>query len=273
MAPSAKDSSLFRVKTNLADRGTESWRPQSHAFGQGALRSVIDSLRRFLDLQSGSIWRDVTIELPGVRGTVLDVGCGAQPFRSLFHPSVRYLGIDTRDAKSHFDYDVPDTTYYDGAIWPVEDGAADFILCTEALEHIYDTTQFLAEARRCLAQGGRILLTAPFAARWHYIPHDYWRFTPSSFCRILNEASFTNVAVFARGNEITVACYKVMALLLPLLFPQGKSLATAMVFRLIAIPFVPLFFVLAACGNVSLRSRGADDCLGYTVLAEAGKRI
>jgi SAM-dependent methyltransferase len=233
---------------------------------------LADSLRRFLDLQSGSLWRDLSAELPDVRGTALDVGCGAQPFRQLFHRSVQYIGIDTIDAKARFDYEVPDTVYYDGRAWPVDDGSVDFILCTEALEHVYDTRHFLAEARRCLAPSGRVLFTMPFAARWHYIPYDYWRFTPSSLKSILTEAGFSSVAVYARGNAVTVACYKVMALILPLLLPQGKRRGTATALRLIGILFMPAFFILAACGNLSLRGRGGDDCLGYTVVAEGSER-
>jgi len=256
----------------MADRRTESWRPQLHAFKEGALQALLGSLRRFLDLQSGSIWRDVAAEVPHVRGTVLDVGCGAQPFRRLFHHSVRYIGIDTIDAKSHFDYSVPDTLYFDGRVWPVSDGSVDFILCTEALEHVYDTKDFLAEARRCMAHSGRLLLTVPFAARWHYIPYDYWRFTPSSLKNVMMEAGFGNVSIYARGNEITVACYKVMALFLPLLRPQGRRTGAAVVLRLIGLFFIPVVLLLVVCGNLSLRGRGGDDCLGYTVLAHVSEQ-
>jgi SAM-dependent methyltransferase len=256
----------------MADRHSELWQPQPHAFAEGGFRSWIGSLRRFLDLQSGSLWRDVSAELRDVRGTALDVGCGAQPFRQLFHRSVRYIAIDTIDAKARFEYEVPNTLYYDGHTWPVDDGTVDFILCTEALEHVYDTRRFLAEARRCLANSGRVLFTVPFAARWHYIPYDYWRFTPSSLKSMLTEAGFSSVAVYARGNEITVACYKVMALILPLLLPQGKGRVTTITLRLIGTLFIPLFFILAACGNLSLRGRGGDDCLGYTVVAVGSER-
>jgi SAM-dependent methyltransferase len=251
----------------MTRRSGESWRPQSQSLPGAA--SFLAYLRRFFDLQTGSIWRDLALELANVRGTALDVGCGAQPFRRLFQPSVKYIGIDSIDAKAHFDYDVPDTLYFGGPDWPLQDGAVDFILCTETLEHVYDTKYFLAEARRCLAPGGRVLFTVPFGARWHYIPHDYWRFTPSSLKMLMTESGFANVAVYARGNEITVACYKAMALMLPLLLPQGKGLGLSLVLRLIGILFIPIFVVLAACGNFSLRGRGGDDCIGYTLVAEA----
>jgi hypothetical protein len=34
-----------------------------------------------------------------------------------------------------------------------------------------------------------------------------------------------------------------------------------------AVPVLPLFILLAAIANVSLRREGGDDCLGYTVVA------
>ena len=90
-------------------------------------------------------------------------------------------------------------------------------------EHVPEPGAFLAEASRCLRPGGRLLLTVPFAARWHYIPHDYWRFTPSGLERLLSAAGFRDAAIYARGNSLTVACYKAMALMLPLLLPQQQG--------------------------------------------------
>src|SRR5437588_280735 len=65
---------------------------------------------------------------------------------------------------------------------------------------------------------GRLVLTVAFAARWDFVAWDYERFTPSGLDRLLQGAGFRSVEVYARGNELTVACYKVMALILPLLF-------------------------------------------------------
>ena len=237
--------------------------------GRGAAYGA--SLANLLAVAGYAVSREYYVNDAGRQMDILALSTWLR-YLELFHQSVRYIGIDTNDAKAHFDYEVPDTLYYDGRGWPVENGSVDFILCTEALEHVYDTRRFLAEARRCLVPSGRVLFTVPFAARWHYIPFDYWRFTPSALKRILTEAGFHSVAVYARGNEITVACYKVMALMVPLLFPQGKRRGTAVMLRLIGVFFMPLFFILAACGNLSLRGRGGDDCLGYTVLAEGGER-
>ena len=254
-------------RTNMILRQAESWRPLAFRADSGTLSRVHFALRRFLDLQTASIWQDLRRELPRVEGAVVDVGCGAQPWRPLFGPAAVYKGIDTADARENFDYEVPDTLYYEGSVWPLADASADFILCTETLEHVPETKPFLAQAARCLTPGGRLLLTVPFAARWHYIPHDYWRFTPSSLHALLTEAGFGDVAVYARGNEVTVACYKGMALLLPLLVPRGKNWLLGIAARLLGLLLSPLLILLAAIGNLSLRGKGGDDCLGYTALA------
>ena len=117
-----------------------------------------------------------------------------------------------------------------------------------------------------LRPGGRIVLTVPFAARWHYVPYDYWRFTPSSLALLLEAAGFRGVVVHGRGNALTVACAKVMALMLPALLPQGRPSPAA---RLAGLATAPLVGLLAAVGQASLRlGRAGEDALGWTAVAE-----
>jgi SAM-dependent methyltransferase len=224
--------------------------------------------RRVLDFQAGSIWNDLASLLPETRGMILDVGRGAQPYRHLLPPEAIYQAIDYSGADQHFGHSMPDTTCYQGDRWPVADDSVDVVLCTETLEHVPDSAVFLAEAARCLRAGGLIILTVPFAARWHYIPHDYWRFTPAGLQRVLLAAGLNRVSVFARGNALTVACYKVMALLLPFLMPQQKSWSRRLPMLAggaLALPFV---LALGIIGTLTLKyGKGGDDCLGYTAVA------
>jgi SAM-dependent methyltransferase len=252
----------------MIERQGETWRPPLFAPANSALSRTVASLRRFLDLQAGSIWRDLAELLPRCHGLVLDVGCGAQPYRSLVHPEATYRGIDYAYAERHFGYSMPDTVYYEGDEWPVASGSVDVVLCTETLEHVSEPRTFLGEAFRCLKPGGRLILTVPFAARWHFIPHDYWRFTPSGLQKQLSAAGFTKIAVFARGNALTVGCYKVMALILPLLIPQEKGFLARLLMRSCGLVLSPILLILAIVANASMRADGGDDCLGYTVLAE-----
>lgn len=254
-------------RRNLVKATRERWKPPLMLAPNTRWRRFSATIRRFFDLQLGSIWNDLAPELANAKGLVLDVGCGAQPFRSLLPADVKYVGIDTANAGEHFGYDVPDVIYYSANQWPVDDESVDIMLITETLEHVFDVEQFLSEAARCLRPGGRLIASVPFAARWHFIPHDYWRYTPSSLNLLLDRAGFDEVGVYARGNSLTVACYKNMALFLPLLFPQSGSPLKRLIKRLGGLIVSPLFVLLALTGNVSLGGRGRDDCLGYTVLA------
>jgi SAM-dependent methyltransferase len=265
---STDDNRYTLRRTNMVNVPAETWRPPLIVTATTPATQLIAFVRRFLDLQLGSIWCDVAAELATVQGAVLDVGCGAQPFRPLLRPGTQYIGIDTTDAKAHFGYEMPDTLYFSGVIWPLEDRSVDVILCTETLEHLPDPNVLLREAARVLRSGGRMIMTVPFAARWHFIPHDYWRYTPSSLKNLLETNGFEHIAIFARGNALTVACYKTMALFLPLLFGRPANAVWLVPSRLLGIVCLPLVLALAMLGNLSQLSKGGNDCLGYTVLSE-----
>jgi hypothetical protein len=111
-----------------------------------------------------------------------------------------------------------------------------------------------------------LVLTVPFAARWHFIPYDYWRFTPSGLFRLLCAAGLDEVRVQARGNPLTVACYKIMTLQLTLLFGSRRSF-TGIAKCAFGTILLPILALLACVANISLHSDWGDDCLGYTVTA------
>jgi SAM-dependent methyltransferase len=253
-------------KENLALRTDERWQPPAFRPGGGRRARLAAAARRFFDLQAGSLWLDLTRVLPQARGTVVDVGCGAQPYRGLLSPDTEYIGLDTERARQDFGYSMPDVlTIKEDDPWPLGDGSADLVLATETLEHVVHPDAFLAQAYRCLRPGGQVILTVPFAARWHYIPHDYWRFTPSSLRLLLETAGFAQVVVNGRGNEATVACYKLLALALPLVLPQDQQRSLRV--RPAGLLVAPLVALLAVVANLSLRSRVGDDCLGFTAFA------
>lgn len=253
---------------NFVDRVSERWQPPAFrprgTFGYEAIAVA----RRLVDLQAASLWRDLGALLASARGDVLDVGAGAQPYRSLLEgPSVRYRAIDVASARERFGYDTPDTEYFSGDGWPVADASIDMVLATETLEHVRRPASFLAEARRVLRPGGRLVVTVPFSARWHYVPDDYWRFTPSSLRDLFEEAGFADVVVRPRGNELTVACSKVVALILAWVLPSKQPRSASL--RLLALLCLPLIGLLVPLAHVSLRGRGGEDCLGWTATATA----
>jgi SAM-dependent methyltransferase len=243
---------------------------QVPAFSPGTSRGqrLTLRLRHLLDPGAASIWADLSRLLPGVQGSFLDVGCGAQPYRPLLPPGVLYQGIDRAEARDLFGYSFPDTLYYEGERWPVEDASADWILCTEVLEHVEQPRRFLAEARRCLRPGGRLLLTVPFCARMHYIPQDYCRYTPWGLKVLLEEAGLGKAKVWARGNPLSVACSKVLGLVFPLLVARGPWLRRAPSL-LLGLFLSPLAALAGPLSYWTLDWEFGDDCIGFTAIAQS----
>lgn len=264
-------TNYFKKRHNMVQHTTENYKPPLIFVNNNLRGKLINVIRRFLDLQFGSVWSDLALVLPHVTGTVLDVGCGSQPFKILFQPQVKYIGVDTIDLLSNFGYQNPETLYYSGDQLPIQNHAADFVLCTETLEHVLDPALLLSEIIRCLKPHGKMLLTVPFSARWHFIPFDYWRFTPSSLFHLLEKSGFINIKIYARGNSVSVAGYKLMSILLPFLFSNTKNKLKKIGQRALGFCFLPTIFLLALLANIAtLYTKKAEDCLGYTVMAEKG---
>lgn len=265
-------SNKFQLnRQNQVNRSSERWQPPAYIRIQTPKDRIIAFLRRLLDLQAASVYGDLSELLPHTSGQLLDVGCGAQPYRHILPVDVTYQAIDHISAADQFQYQSEETTYFDGTSWPVSDQSFDFILSTETLEHVLQPEIFLSEAYRSLKPGGQLIMTVPFAARWHYIPHDYWRFTPSALEFLLTRAGFVEIRIYGRGNHVTVAAYKALALLLKLVFPHDPGKLRRAIALAALIICTPLLIGLAMIGQVTLRAKTGDDTLGYTVLATKPK--
>jgi SAM-dependent methyltransferase len=214
-----------------------------------------------MDLQVRSVHRDMRKFLPSLTGDVLDVGCGQSPYRHLLGPGARYFGIDF-EGSNHFEYAAEnDVTYFDGRRIPLGDSSVDHVLCTEVLEHCPDPALVVQEVHRVLRKGGTGVFTVPWSARYHYIPHDYFRYTPSMLAILFKD--FARAEVEARGTDVTSISSKIIvASLRPLL--GGKRSAASLLATAI---MTPAAIVAGAVGQLSLALDlgSPDDPLGYTV--------
>jgi SAM-dependent methyltransferase len=86
-----------------------------------------------------------------VSGRLLDMGCGAQPYRPLLGEKVsEWVGVDARDV---------------GAVGfmesiPAPDASFDTVLCTDAIHYSPAPQVAIAEMARVLAPGGHLILVA-----------------------------------------------------------------------------------------------------------------
>lgn len=219
--------------------------------------------RIFLDLMVASVVQRLAPWLRSRAGGVLEVGCGAQPYRHFIPASCKYRGLDWAKSREAFGYEAPDTTYYEGGEFPFDDGVFDNVFHTEVMEHIYKKEQFLKECHRVLKPGGELFFAVPFQARYHYIPHDYWRFTPAALDRMLREAGFGEIKITPRGNDITVAAYKAVSV-------AYRWLRSGIAGAVTGILVSPLALASLVIAHLSLKisfGGSADDCLGYVVTA------
>ena len=243
----------------------ETRRPPRNALAiDGGLRNwLVSRIKLFADLQVCSASRDAAAWLAQRRGSILDVGCGDQPYARFVPKTCRYVAIDQEDLSEDFKMErYSRVIYYAGPAFPVADAAFNSIFHTEVLEHVYETSGFLIECRRVLTPGGEMFFTVPFQARCHFKPHDYFRYTPAALQRMLADAGFVDVTVAPRGNDITVAAYKAAAV--SFRWAYGGAIGKALF--LLTLPLTILVLCLAHAAT-ALRCGSDDDCLGYSVFA------
>ena len=136
-----------------------------------------------------------------IPGKTLDVGCGTKPYQHLFN-SDEYIGLEydtgiDRDKKKA-DY------YYDGKVFPFNDGEFDSAVTNQVLEHIFSPDEFLSEINRVLKTDGKLLLTVPFVWDEHEQPYDYARYSSFGLKSLLNKNGFEIIESRKSVNDFRV---------------------------------------------------------------------
>jgi SAM-dependent methyltransferase len=137
--------------------------------------------------------------IPFFAGTLLDVGGGYMPYKSLLlqPPSQveKYIGLDLHDNI----YARPDITW-DGKQIPLPDSSIDCAIATEVFEHCPEPEVVMKEVQRVLKPGGILFFTVPFLWPLHTVPYDEYRYTPFALERHLNNAGFDTIQLQALGG-------------------------------------------------------------------------
>jgi len=131
--------------------------------------------------------------LAELRGDVLDVGCGAKPYRDWVPGARRYVGIDVFDGPSVDGLIVP------GRPWPVGDAEFDAVLCTQVLEHVPDLEHTVGELARVMRPGADAIISVPFIFGEHNAPHDYRRLSQHGLRRLLGDHDLDVVEITQQG--------------------------------------------------------------------------
>jgi len=255
------------IDGNLAMLNEARKPPPNRGPSDGFIGSLRFGIRRFLDLQVSSVVADLAPWLKERAGSLLEVGCGDQPYRHMLPDRCAYTGLDWEGSVAEFSVQrLSDVVYYKGDIFPFTDRSFDALFHTEVIEHIANYRLFLKECHRVLKPGGELMFTVPFQARFHFIPVDFWRFTKSGLELILAEAEFSDIRVHPRGSDLVVACYKVVSVLYRSAYGGILGKTVFIVFSWLAVVLLCLAHLCMA-----LKLGSPDDCLGYSVFASRSR--
>jgi len=119
------------------------------------------------------------VEKEGAK-TILDLGCGAKPYASLFKFADKFVG---------FDIEKNDRVDFVGYNWdlPFRDGEFDALISTQVLEHTAKITETVQEIRRVVKNDGLIYVSVPLTSPEHGIPYDFYRFTRFGLMEIFRD--------------------------------------------------------------------------------------
>lgn len=137
----------------------------------------------------------------GISGSLIDVGCGTKPYRKYFKVDCyRGLDIDSVEARKKAIAD----DFYDGFIFPYQEGIFDSALCNQVLEHVFNPDNFLSEINRVLRPSGKLLLTVPFVWDEHEQPYDYARYSSFGLRTLLEKNGFRVITQLKLGADASI---------------------------------------------------------------------
>ncbi|TSC72471.1 MAG: methylase involved in ubiquinone/menaquinone biosynthesi [Parcubacteria group bacterium Gr01-1014_38] len=162
------------------------------------------------------------------RGRALDAGAGTLTYRSVLLPHVQeYRSLDVTRTHPALDY------LGDVQAMPLPDGSFDTVLCAEVLEHIPDPRRALAEIRRVLRPGGKLIITVPHLGYLHNEPNDFYRYTTYGLRRLLEDGGFAVLSLEPSGGifcflQLIPATFLVgLAYGVPVIWPLTSGLLRA----------------------------------------------
>ncbi len=139
---------------------------------------------------------------PSLSGKLMDFGCGAKPYQSLFTVD-NYIGVDY-DSPGHPHDNENIDVYYDGKHIPFDNNSFDAVFTSEVLEHVFNPDEILPEINRVMKPGAKILLTCPFSICEHEVPNDYARYSSFAVKYLLEKHGFKVISQDKTGNNVEV---------------------------------------------------------------------
>jgi SAM-dependent methyltransferase len=185
-----------------------------------------------------------------VRGTLVDVGCGAKPYKKYLTGSVQnYIGLDYPASPESMDAVVssPPEVYANALQIPLKDNCIDSVILTQVLEHVPAPECTIKEIKRILKKDGTLIISAPMLYPIHSAPYDYFRFTRHGIEELLAKNGFSITELKENGGLTASVALFVNLFLMHKLFNLSSKKATV----LLALPLAPIVILLATLLNLA----------------------
>lgn len=140
--------------------------------------------------------------LDQVSGTVLDIGCGDQPYADRLS-GTDYIGLDISTKNKIID------VMGDATRLPFADESFDYVISTQVLEHLPEPTRFFNEIERVLRPEGKALVSTNQMYPLHELPHDYFRFTRYGLHHLSNKAELDVEKTIQVGTLLMRLCCEI----------------------------------------------------------------
>jgi len=144
-------------------------------------------------------------------GPFLEIGSrnygSTQDLRTHFAQRGDYVGVDL-SAGEGVDLVIDLTRPFAEVDDALHGGRFGTIFCLSVLEHCDQPFAMAENISRLLSPGGQVVISAPFAWKFHGYPSDYWRFTHAGIRKLFPSIDFDagrSFAVTSREGEFTPA--------------------------------------------------------------------
>jgi len=202
-------------------------------------------------LPGAAVGRWLAARTPLVRGRLLDLGCGNQPFRPWYGPLVdEVVAVDAAAIPGVLQVDLTEPL-------PFPDASFDTVLCTQVLEHVENVELAAAEIARLLRPGGCALITVPFLYPTHEAPYDFQRFTHFGLRGLVRRHGLEVLTLDAQGGPV-------------LMVTHYAVLAVTAGLKALRLDRNPLVRSLVAAPQEALRSRVSTRLSGPAKIASLG---
>jgi SAM-dependent methyltransferase len=219
-----------------------------YLYGRICGRELGANLLHFQFLPAFYARRDIRRDGPALKGRLLDLGCGNQPYRPFLPPGVEYVGLDYPPTRAALNPRVRPEIYGDARSLPFAGHSFDGALCFQVLEHVDRPDAVIREIGRVLKPGGLAVLSAPFCYNLHMEPFDFYRFSPYGLKALLEKNGFGVHHLRGQGGIGALMVQMFHNWLFSGLSRQarGKALVKGLL-----IPLLPLLLLLSAFNNLA----------------------